>query len=154
MAVDDLEGYINFWPEFISDCKISEKDLCFIYQNKQLLLRRAEKLEVPTFSECKDFIEHQEELWYLGKWKGKPCYAYAINEEVQLSELEWVSFRDTRWSLEMELYQIAVKTQHLLNWDRSTRYCEISMEECKMKEPKDVQTVEMYNSLEFHQPLL
>lgn len=47
--------------------------MCFIYRNKQLLLRKTEKLEVPTFSECKYFIECKEELWYLGKWEGKVC---------------------------------------------------------------------------------
>lgn len=121
--MDDLKGYINFWPEFVCDYEISGEDLCFIYQNKQLLLRKAERLEVPAFNECEGLIEHQEELWYLGKWQGKPCYAYALSNETQVEGLEWIGYRDARWNDQMELYQIAVKTQHLLNWDRSTRYC-------------------------------
>ena len=121
--MDDLKGYINFWPEFVCDHEISGEDLCFIYQNKQLLLRKAEQLEVPTFNECEGLIEHQEELWYLGKWQGKTCYAYALSDETQVEGLEWIGYRDVRWNDQIELYQIAVKTQHLLGWDRSTRYC-------------------------------
>ena len=121
--MDDLKGYINFWPEFVCDHEISGEDLCFIYQNKQLLLRKAEQLEVPTFNECEGLIEHQEELWYLGKWQGKACYAYALSDETQVEGLEWIGYRDVRWNDQIELYQIAVKTQHLLGWDRSTRYC-------------------------------
>ena len=121
--MDDLKGYINFWPEFVCDHEISGEDLCFIYQNKQLLLRKAERLEVPAFNECEGLIEHQEELWYLGKWQGKPCYAYALSDETQVEGLEWIGYRDVRWNDQIELYQIAVKTQHLLGWDRSTRYC-------------------------------
>ena len=43
----DLEGYINFWPEFEGDIKIAEGDLCFIYKDKQLLFKKAEDLQVP-----------------------------------------------------------------------------------------------------------
>lgn len=120
--MDDLKGYINFWPEFTKN-QIAENDLCFIYQNKEILLRKSKALEIPSYKECKALIEKEENLWYLGKWKGTPCYAYALTEKIEQEQLEWVGFRDPRWSEAVELYQVAVKAQHLLNWDRSTKYC-------------------------------
>lgn len=119
--MDDLKGYINFWPEFTNN-QIAENDLCFIYQNKEILLRKSEGLEIPSYKECKTLIE-KENVWYLGKWKGTSCYAYGLTEKIELEQLEWIGFRDPRWSEAIELYQVAVKAQHLLNWDKSTKYC-------------------------------
>lgn len=131
--MDNLEGYINFWPEFKKDIKIAENHLCFIYMDKQLLLRDAHTLELPTYKECRQLIGDVSKLWYLGAWKGQPCFAYPFDQhevgelilEETLSQrsLNWVGFRDPRWPYAMELYYIAVKAQHLLIWDRGTKYC-------------------------------
>lgn len=122
--MNDLEGYINFWPEYEGHSEVKQQDFCFIYQNNQLLLRRSKMLEVPCYGACEKIIEFPQQGWYLGKWHGRPCFAYALDtSEVNDINLEWVGFRDPRWAEDLELYQIAVKAQHLLNWDRTTKYC-------------------------------
>lgn len=129
----DLEGYINFWPEFEGDIKIAEGDLCFIYKDKQLLFKKAEDLQVPRYEECEPVIGDVSKLWYLGAFKGQRCFAYPLDQTEATKEekdaraealkLEWIGFRDQRWPQNMELYYIAVKAQHILNWDRTTKYC-------------------------------
>ena len=127
----DLEGYIDFWPEFDEKHEITGEDYCFIYSTGQILLRKSVQIEVPSYKICEALIKEVENLWYLGKWKGKACYAYACADvlereemaQIDSSELEWIDFRDLRWNDELEGYQIAVKAQHLLNWDRATKYC-------------------------------
>ena len=139
--MENLEGYINFWPEFEGNIEITEQDYCFIYHNNQLLFKQSSDLKVPYYGECEALIGDTNKLWYLGKWHDKPCFAYALQENDSLDKkdsiqaqldtnkvigdkkLEWINFRDQRWVDDVELYQIAVKVQHLLNWDRSTKYC-------------------------------
>lgn len=125
--MNQLEGYLGFWPEFEKDCEITESDFCFVYNGGQILVRKSAQIEIPCYRECEILIQDIESLWYLGKWHGVSCFAYAINQEAAESldsdVLEWIGFRDQRWHETMECYQIAVKAQHLLNWDRSTKYC-------------------------------
>ncbi|MBP3888628.1 MAG: NAD(+) diphosphatase [Cellulosilyticum sp.] len=123
--MNDLEGYIDFWPEFEPDCEITGADLCFIYSAGQILVRKSEQIEIPCYKECEVLIQDSKDLWYLGTWCGKACFAYALEkkEELDLGSLEWIGFRDSRWNDAIECYQIVVKAQHLLNWDRSTKYC-------------------------------
>ena len=130
--MEQLEGYINFWTEFEAHSEMTEKDLCFIYSNNQMLLKKTNGLQVPLYGECEALITDINQLWYLGKWHGQSCFAYFLETDhvsefkesfIENAQLEWVGFRDPRWNEEIELYQICVKTQHLLNWDRSTKYC-------------------------------
>ncbi|MBE6023320.1 MAG: NAD(+) diphosphatase [Cellulosilyticum sp.] len=142
--MENLEGYINFWPEFEGKREIAAKDYCFIYYRNQLILKQAEGLQVPRYEECEAVIQNTTKMWYLGKWHNNICFAYALEEDEALNpfllkgmqigeatqgqrevqeKLQWVDLRDERWSEELEMYQIAVKTQHLLNWDKSTKYC-------------------------------
>lgn len=139
-----LEGYLDFWPEFKAEIQINEADLCFLYHKNQLLLKKQDGLMPPSYKECNQWISDTNELWYLGSWKGQACFAYemkeneckvldfdglTVNNEIENTEqeekigVEWVGFRDSKWNDAPELYQIAVKAQHLLNWDRTTQYC-------------------------------
>lgn len=127
----ELEGYIDFWPEFEANKEITEGDLCFIYKDNELLFQHASSLSVPYYGQCEALITDVSCIWYLGKWKGKSCFAYELSanelntyERMESKqELEWIGFRDSRWNDDLDLYQIAVKTQHLLKWDKSTKYC-------------------------------
>lgn len=129
--MEDLKGYMDFWPEFGVHSEVAAEDFCFIYYKGQLLFKHTQDLQPPCYGESEEFIADKEKLWYLGKWNGRSCFAYAYENEGQVEVgrlekdglLEWVGFRDPRWNEILELYYIAVKTEHLLNWDRNTRYC-------------------------------
>ncbi len=125
--MEDLQGYIDFWPEFEMCSEITSEALCFIYSEGQILVRKNEVIEIPCYRESEAFINDVEKLWYLGKWQGTSCFAYEVDREmmesVRAKGLKWIGFRDIRWNDAIECYQIAVKAQHLLNWDRRTRYC-------------------------------
>lgn len=125
--MNNLEGYIDFWPSFETAYEITGTDLCFIYSAGHILVRKSEQIQPPCYKDCETLIQDVEHLWYLGKWKAAACYAYALDQEammqIDINQLEWIGFRDSRWNNTIECYQIAVKTQHLLNWDRSTKYC-------------------------------
>lgn len=128
----ELQGYINFWPEYEPDIEVEEEDYCFVYYNRCLLLNGLEEnLRVPHYRTCKEMIKEPKNMWYLGKWRGKSCFAYALEID-QISEnalkpvhktLEWIDYRDARWIKDMELYYIAIKTQQILLWDKNTKYC-------------------------------
>lgn len=119
-----LEGYINFWPEFIQGVHMTEEAICVIYSKKQVVIRKGKKtIELPTYEECKTLIK-EEQVWYLGRWQEIPCFAYEIDSAAELPEaLGWTDFLEDRWNQNQELYCIAIKAEHLLNWDRSSKYC-------------------------------
>lgn len=117
------DEYLNFWPEFSEGEAIKDDDLCILYSDQQILIKKEEKISFPTYAKCKALTPKPEALWYLGKWRGKACFAYEKGVREAVDQLEWISYKDARWEEELELYYIAVKTQHLLNWDKSTRFC-------------------------------
>lgn len=119
----ELENYIHFWPEFSEKEAIKDEDLCLIYSEKQILVQQGKEVVFPTYGICKQLVENEDQLWYLGKWLGKPCFAYALEQRSIIEGLEWIDYRDSKWEGNLEPYFIAVKVQHLLNWDRSTRFC-------------------------------
>ena len=130
--MDELQEYIDFWPEYEPDIEIKEGDYCFIYNNRCILLNRVEdRLYVPDYRTCKELIKEPKAMWYLGKWKGRACFAYALetdkaNENIPSllhTTLEWTDYRDHRWIKDETLYYIAIKTQQLLLWDKNTKYC-------------------------------
>lgn len=124
-----LEHYINFWTEFEPDYQIKDEDLCILCQKGQVLLQAQKEGVFPCYEQCKTLIQYPEKLWYLGRWKGKACFAYALTEEEGAKEtidqlaLEWTSTMDARWEEQMELCYLAIKALHLLTWDRSSQYC-------------------------------
>lgn len=132
-TMNNLEGYMNFWPNFEASYEITEKDFCFIYHQNQMLVKQTEALQIPCYEECEALISEPSQLWYLGRWQGRACFAYALAHSVmdeaeqeqiiKANQLEWCGFRDSRWNDCLELYHICVKTQHLLTWDRTTKYC-------------------------------
>ena len=130
--MDELQEYIDFWPEYEPDIEIEEKDYCFIYNDRCILLNRVEdRLYVPDYRTCKELIKEPKAMWYLGKWKGRACFAYALEIDKAYENtpsllhttLEWADYRDHRWIEDETLYYIAIKTQQLLLWDKNTKYC-------------------------------
>jgi len=130
--MDELHEYINFWPEYEPDIEVEQEDYCFIYYNGLILLNGVEdKLYVPNYKTCSVFVKEPKAMWYLGKWKGKSCFAYALETDKDSGsildsleeDLEWTDYRDARWIKDIELYYIAIKTQQILLWDKNTKYC-------------------------------
>lgn len=126
-----LEGYMSFWPEYKANQKIQASDYCFIYNDKRIIGKVHQgKIILPSYEEVNKWVDNPEKLWYLGKWEGTPCFAYQmihtleeIEQGLQERGLEWIAYEDSRWNETLELYFIAIKTQHLLNWDKSTQFC-------------------------------
>lgn len=130
--MDELQEYIDFWSEYEPDIEAEEEDYCFIYYNGLILLNGVkDKLYVPSYKTCRELIQNPKDMWYLGKWKGKSCFAYTLelNQESESTpkplhkDLEWIGYRDIRWRRDMEFYYIAIKTQQILLWDKNTKYC-------------------------------
>lgn len=155
--MENLEGYINFWPEFEAHKEIESEDLCFIYMDKQLLFKKAATLQAPCYKECEAVITDTRKLWYIGKWHGKACFAYPLEKseieekglDTEALKLEWVGFRDSRWVECVEFYYVAVKAQHLLNWDRSTKYCGCCGNLCERKEDERAKVCPNCGNLQF-----
>lgn len=124
-----LEGYMNFWSEYEPNHKIQASDYCLVYSNKRLIGKvHKGKMMMPSYGEVNKWIDEPSKLWYLGKWEGTSCFTYGLEEknidkELQEHNLEWIDYGDTRWNEELEVYFVAVKAQHLLNWDKSTQFC-------------------------------
>lgn len=141
-----LEGYMSFWPEYKTNQKIQASDYCLIYNDKRIIGKvHKGKITIPSYEEVNKWVDHPEKLWYLGKWEDTPCFAYQleisktskeqieeekityiledIEQELQERGLEWIAYEDSRWNETLELHFVAIKTQHLLNWDKSTQFC-------------------------------
>ena len=123
LGMRDLEDYIHFWPEYSEREAIQDEDLCLIYSEKEVLVEKNDKITFATYKACKHLVKEPSELWYLGKWNGVCCFGYALSQQEEVEGLEWISYKDSKWEDDLELYFIAVKVQHLIGWDKSTRFC-------------------------------
>jgi NAD+ diphosphatase len=97
----------------------------FVFMSDKMMVAEAdEKISVPCFISPAELGLEPIREWYLGTLAGHRCYCADISETASVPDK--MAFRGLRYlygRLEESLHRIAMKAVHMIDWDRTTRYC-------------------------------
>jgi NAD+ diphosphatase len=97
----------------------------FLFMSDKMIVAEAdEKISVPCFTNPAELGLEPIREWYLGTLAGRHCYCAEISETSSVPPK--MAFRGLRYlygRLEEFLHRIAMKAVHIIDWDRTTRYC-------------------------------
>ena len=97
----------------------------FVFMADRLMVAESgEEISVPCFTDPAELGLEPIREWYLGALAGRHCYCAEISENASVPET--MTFRGLRHlygRLEGSLHRIAMKAVHMIEWDRTTRYC-------------------------------
>jgi NAD+ diphosphatase len=97
----------------------------FLFMSDKMMVAEAdEKISVPCFTNPAELGLEPIREWYLGTLAGRHCYCAEISETSSVPPK--MAFRGLRYlygRLEEFLHRIAMKAVHMIDWDRTTRYC-------------------------------
>jgi NAD+ diphosphatase len=97
----------------------------FLFMSDKMMVAEAdEKISVPCFTNPAELGLEPIREWYLGTLAGRHCYCAEISETSSVPPK--MAFRGLRYlygRLEEFLHRIAMKAVHIIDWDRTTRYC-------------------------------
>jgi NAD+ diphosphatase len=97
----------------------------FLFMSDKMIVAEAdEKISVPCFTNPAELGLEPIREWYLGTLAGRHCYCAEVSETYSVPPK--MAFRGLRYlygRLEEFLHRIAMKAVHILDWDRTARYC-------------------------------
>jgi NAD+ diphosphatase len=103
----------------------SEPAWWFVFMADRMMVAEAdEKISVPCFTNPAELGLEPIREWYLGTLAGRHCYCAEISETASVPDK--MAFRGLRYlygRLEEFLHRVALKAVHMIEWDRTTRYC-------------------------------
>jgi NAD+ diphosphatase len=103
----------------------TEPALWFVFMSDKMMVAEAgEKISVPCFTDPAELSLETAREWYLGTLAGRHCYCVELSETAAVPDK--MAFRGLRYlygRLEESLHRIAMKALHMMEWDRTTRYC-------------------------------
>lgn len=123
----------------------------FVYSGYRLLVKvSGDAVEIPVTGEAEMRGVDLSKGIYLGKLRGRPCYA-AEGEfpERTSSELVFQELRSLYGRLEDEIYEIALFGVHLAVWDQSCRFCSQCRGKLKPRRDMRAKECETCGRLEF-----
>jgi NAD+ diphosphatase len=99
--------------------------LWFIFNNHRLLIRSDEGVgALPDAAEVSPLGPDPATGIFLGFLDQRPCYTAASEKDDALpASCQWMDLRGLPGSIGEELFWIAGRANHLLDWDRSHRFC-------------------------------
>lgn len=89
-----------------------------------MVMEEGETVSVPFIKDLPELGLQPLREWYLGTRAGRHCYCADISENTPVAER--MVFRGLRYlygRLEESLHKIAMKASHIIEWDRTCRYC-------------------------------
>ena len=96
----------------------------FIYSGYRLLVQTlTDRESLPLTDDLHTLGIDIEHRLYLGELRGKACYAAAGNTQNNLAKLHFVELRSLFSSLENGLFELALLGVHLVEWDKTYRFC-------------------------------
>jgi NAD+ diphosphatase len=103
----------------------TEPSLWFIFRSNELMIQLSdEAASIPSVIDPSVLKLHPVCERYLGTIDGRSCYAAEVPADTEPPA--GMSFRGLRMLFELldeELFWIAGRASHILNWDRTHRYC-------------------------------
>ncbi|HUH65933.1 MAG TPA: NAD(+) diphosphatase [Syntrophales bacterium] len=102
-----------------------ERAMWFVFMADKLLVsEEGEEVSIPRFIKPADIGLGLIREWYLGTFDGLHCYCAEISEDTAIPA--GTALRGLRYlygRLEGALHGVAMKAVHIIEWDRTTRYC-------------------------------
>jgi NAD+ diphosphatase len=97
----------------------------FLFIAKEMIvMEQGETKSVPIVINPAELGLQPDGEWYLGTLDGCRCYCAEITENTSIPErMVSCGLRDLYEPLEESHHKIAMKALHLIEWDRTTRYC-------------------------------
>ncbi|MGO9139257.1 MAG: NAD(+) diphosphatase [Syntrophales bacterium] len=112
-------------PSIEGPSKKLEPAWWFVFMSDKMMVAEAgEKISVPCLTTPAELGLEPIREWYLGTLAGCHCYCAEIPETASVPEI--MALRGLRYlygRLEESLHRIAMKAVHMIEWDRTTRYC-------------------------------
>ncbi len=112
-------------PSVEAPTKKLEPAWWFVFvSDKMMIAESGEKASPPCFTNPAELGLEPIKEWYLGTLAGRHCYCAEISEPASVPDK--MAFRGLRYlygRLEESLHRIAMKAVHMIEWDRTTRYC-------------------------------
>lgn len=105
--------------------KKEEPGFWFIFNKDMLLVeKKNDKVSIPFFNDISHLDMQLANIQYLGRMDSYPCFAVEYpNVEAYLSGLSFVGVRQLFNVMEEELFWLAARAYHLMNWDKNSRFC-------------------------------
>ena len=102
-----------------------EPALWFVFMADRMMVAEEEDdVSIPRFIKPADIGLDTVREWYLGTFDRLHCYCAEISEDAAVPG--GMSLRGLRYlygRLEESLHRVAMKAVHIIEWDRTTRYC-------------------------------
>ena len=97
----------------------------FVFMSDKMMVAEAdERISVPCFTNPKELEVEMLREWYLGTIAGRHCYCAEISDTASVPpKMAFYGLRYLYGRLEEFLHRIAMKAVHIIDWDRTTRYC-------------------------------
>jgi len=103
----------------------SETSYWFVFKNEKLLIENNDgKMYIPFLDNVSNINLAVNESIYLGKLDSYPCFCISAPEGTADAEgWSFISLRQLFGVLEEELFWLAARAYHLINWDQKSRFC-------------------------------
>ena len=103
----------------------SEPAWWFVFIVHTLIVREeGEALSVPFIQDLSTLGVQPIREWYLGTLNGHHCYCAEASENISLPEgMVSYGLRYLYGRIEESLHKIAMRSSHIIAWDRTDRYC-------------------------------
>ena len=103
----------------------SEPAWWFVFIVHTLIVREeGEALSIPFIQDVTALGVQPIREWYLGTLNGHHCYCAEASENISLPEgMVSYGLRYLYRRIEEPLHKIAMKASHIIEWDRTDRYC-------------------------------
>ena len=95
----------------------------FIASN-MMVLEEGESIYIPFLRDLTDLGLRPDREWYLGTINGSHCYCAEVLENTSIPDkMALYGLRYLYGRLDAFLHKIALKALHMIDWDRSVRFC-------------------------------
>ena len=103
----------------------TEKGYWFVFINDKILLHRYNSVyTIPSLEELQQCSVYPQNTFYLGRLDGTPCFAGIVPNDLASSDsYELLGLRQLHGLIEDELFWLAARAFHLVNWDRNNQFC-------------------------------
>jgi NAD+ diphosphatase len=116
---------MRFTPSESPDFKKEKPGWWFIFRSNELLVKTAgEQVEIPFVDDTGLLDLKLKRVHFLGTLDGYPCYTAGASETAVAPEgMNFEGIRGTFGLLGEELFQLACRSLHILQWDRNSQFC-------------------------------
>lgn len=103
----------------------NEKAYWFVFAGDKLLVElKEETTSIPLAEHILDTAPPLTNKLYLGRMNSYPCYATeATDQHIISDKLSPIGLRQLFGQIEDELFWLAARAFHLMNWSRNNRFC-------------------------------